>query len=85
MLVAIAESRDKTPAQIAIRWILQKGITTIPKSVRDDRIAENCDVYDFALSEDEMLAIDQLDTGQRIGPDPVVFAPMGGVPSSMRP
>lgn len=82
LLVAIAETYDKSPAQIAIRWILQKGITTIPKSVHDERIAENCAVYDFALSEDEMLAIDRLDTGYRIGKDPHDFASMGRAPRS---
>ena len=84
LLVAIAETYGKSPAQVAIRWILQKGITTIPKSVHPERIAENCAVYDFALTSDEMRAIDDLDAGYRMGPDPVVFAPMGGVPSSAR-
>jgi len=84
LLVAIAETYDKSPAQIAIRWILQKGITTIPKSVHDARIAENCDVYDFALSDDEMLAIDRLDAGYRIGKNPHDFASMGAVPRSTR-
>ena len=83
LLIAIAEGHNKTPAQVSIRWVLQKGITTIPKSVQEPRIAENCAVYDFELSEDEMMAIDALDTGHRLGPDPDVFAPMGGVPSSM--
>jgi len=84
LLVAIAEDHVKSPAQVSIRWILQKGITTIPKSVHEHRIAENCDVYDFELSDDEMNAIDQLDTRHRIGPDPNVFAAMGGVPGSAR-
>ena len=84
LLVAIAETYDKTPAQIAIRWILQKGITTIPKSVHDARIAENCAVYDFALSDDEMLAIDWLDAAYRIGKNPHDFASMGAAPQSRR-
>jgi len=69
-LVAIAQRHGKTPAQVSIRWILQQSITTIPKSVHSDRIAENADVFDFELSEEEMTAISGLDTGQRIGPDP---------------
>ena len=50
-LVDIAQRHRKTPAQISLRWILQQGITTIPKSVHSDRIAENADVYGFALSD----------------------------------
>jgi len=83
-LVAIGEKYDKTPAQVAIRWILESGITTIPKSVHEHRIAENCDVYDFCLTEEERQSIDELDSGHRIGPDPETFAPLGGVPSSLR-
>lgn len=69
-LVAIAQRHDKTPAQVSIRWILQQGITTIPKSVHSQRIAENAAVYDFELSAEEMATIAGLDAGQRIGPDP---------------
>ncbi len=72
-LVEIAQRHRKTPAQISLRWILQRGITTIPKSVHSDRIAENADVYGFALSEQEMALIAGLDTGTRIGPDPDRF------------
>jgi diketogulonate reductase-like aldo/keto reductase len=73
-LVEIAQRHRKTPAQISLRWILQQGITTIPKSVHSDRIAENADIYDFALSDAEMEAIAQLDTAERIGPDPDRFS-----------
>lgn len=76
-LVQIASRHEKTPAQVAIRWILQKGVVTIPKSVHTHRIAENCDVYDFELSPDEMAAIERLDTGQRIGGDPDTYAAAG--------
>ena len=72
-LVGIAQRHRKTPAQISLRWILQQDITTIPKSVHSDRIAENAGVYDFALSEEEMRTIARLDTGERIGPDPDRF------------
>jgi len=72
-LVAIAQRHRKTPAQISLRWILQRGITTIPKSVHSDRIAENADIYGFVLSEEEMAVIAGLDTGERIGPDPDRF------------
>jgi len=69
-LVEIAQRHRKTPAQVSLRWILQQGITTIPKSVHSERIAENADVYDFEISEEEMAVISRLDAGQRIGPDP---------------
>jgi diketogulonate reductase-like aldo/keto reductase len=69
-LVQIAQRHRKTPAQVSLRWILQQGITTIPKSVHSERIAENADIYDFALSDDEMAIVTALDTGERIGPDP---------------
>jgi diketogulonate reductase-like aldo/keto reductase len=76
-LVQIASRHGKTPAQVSIRWILQKGMVTIPKSIHPSRIAENCDVYDFELSSEEMALIDTLDTGQRIGPNPDTFASFG--------
>jgi diketogulonate reductase-like aldo/keto reductase len=72
-LAEIAQRHRKTPAQISLRWILQQDITTIPKSVHSDRIAENADVYGFTLSDAEMAAIFELDTGERIGPDPDRF------------
>jgi diketogulonate reductase-like aldo/keto reductase len=69
-IAGIAEVHGKTAAQVALRWILQHGVTTIPKSVHRERIAENADVYDFDLSDDEMAAIDALDRGERLGRDP---------------
>lgn len=71
-LVAIAERHAKTPAQVALRWILQKGATAIPKSVHRERIAENADLFDFSLSDEEMRAIDLEDRGRRFGPHPDV-------------
>lgn len=52
-----------------LRWHLQEGRSAIPKSVTPARIAENFDVFDFALSADELARIDALDTGVRSGPD----------------
>ena len=74
-LVEIGDAHGKSPAQVSIRWILQMGYVAIPKSVHAERVAENADVFDFELSDDEMEAIDRLDAGERIGPDPDV---MGG-------
>jgi 2,5-diketo-D-gluconate reductase A len=66
----IAKAHGKTPAQVMLRWHLQEGRSAIPKSTKPHRIAENFDVFDFALSDDELAAIDALDTGMRGGPDP---------------
>ncbi|MEV0055571.1 aldo/keto reductase [Saccharopolyspora shandongensis] len=69
-LTEIAARHGKSPAQVVIRWHLQLGNIVIPKSVTPSRIRENIDVFDFALSEDEMTAIAALDRGLRTGPDP---------------
>lgn len=69
-IAAVAQSHGKTPAQVMLRWHLQQGRSAIPKSTNPARIAENFDVFDFELSEAELAAIDALDTGVRIGPDP---------------
>jgi diketogulonate reductase-like aldo/keto reductase len=66
----IAARHGRTPAQVVLRWHLDSGLATIPKSVRPHRIAENFDVFGFALSADEVAAIDAIDTGVRGGPDP---------------
>lgn len=69
----LAEKHDKTVAQIIIRWDLQKGISTIPKSVHKERIEENADVFDFELSRKEMEQIDSLDRNERKGAHPDDF------------
>jgi diketogulonate reductase-like aldo/keto reductase len=53
-----------------LRWHLQQGRSAIPKSTKAARIAENFDVFDFDLSDEELAAIDALDTGVRGGPEP---------------
>ncbi len=72
-IVQIAEARSKTPGQVVIRWHLQLGNVVIPKSVTPARIAENFDVFDFELSDQQMQQIDRLDAGRRTGPDPDTF------------
>ncbi len=72
-LVAIARAHGVTPAQVAIRWVLQKGYSAIPKSVHESRIAENADVFTFALDEVQMETIDALDRGGRLGKDPHTY------------
>jgi diketogulonate reductase-like aldo/keto reductase len=69
----IAKKYDKTPAQIALRWDLQHGVVTIPKSVHANRIAENAQIFDFELSQTDMKELDALDEGKRVGPDPDNF------------
>lgn len=66
----IAASHGKTPAQVMLRWHLQEGRSVIPKSVTASRIAENFDVFDFALTAEQLRQIDGLDRGVRGGPDP---------------
>jgi len=69
-ITSIAAGHGRTPAQVVLRWHLQLGNVVIPKSVTPARIRENLDLFDFALSADEMDAIAALDRGLRTGPDP---------------
>ena len=64
-LVEIAEAHGVTPAQVVIRWHLEHEIVVIPKSTNPDRIAENFDVFGFALAADEIAALDDLGSGAR--------------------
>ena len=70
VIVDIAHAHTKSPAQVMLRWHVQQGRSAIPKSTKPHRIAENLDVFDFDLTNDEIAAIDALDTEQRGGPDP---------------
>jgi len=69
----IAAHHERTPAQVILRWHLQVGNVVIPKSATPERIRENFELFDFALSEDDMAAIERLDAGERVGPDPGSF------------
>jgi 2,5-diketo-D-gluconate reductase A len=72
-LVRIAASLDRTPAQVTLRWHLQRGDIVFPKSVTRSRVEENFALFDFELSGDDMADITALDRGERTGPDPDTF------------
>ncbi|MFJ7949820.1 aldo/keto reductase [Streptomyces sp. NPDC096354] len=63
VLSEIGEKYGKSVGQVVLRWAVQRGVASIPKSVRPERMAENLDVFDFALTDDEMASIATLDTG----------------------
>ncbi|MCY1674961.1 aldo/keto reductase [Pseudarthrobacter sp. SL88] len=71
----IAAEHGKTPAQVMLRWHLQQGRSVIPKSTNAQRIAQNIDVFDFALVDDDLNVINALDRGVRGGPDPDAVDP----------
>jgi diketogulonate reductase-like aldo/keto reductase len=73
-IATIAAHNERTPAQVVLRWHLQLGNVVIPKSATPERIRENFELFDFALSEDDMAAIERLDAGERTGPDPATFS-----------
>lgn len=72
-LVRLAEKYGKTPAQLVLRWDLDHEVVTIPKSVHRERIEENAQIFDFEITPEDMAAIDALDRGERLGPDPDNF------------
>lgn len=69
----LAAKHLKTPAQVLLRWQLQKGHIPIPKSKDSNRIKENCNVFDFELTSEDMLLLDALDSNLHIGADPYTF------------
>jgi len=69
----LAAKYNKTIAQIVLRWDLQKGVVTIPKSSKKERIIANSDLFDFELSEEDIQLLDGLDKGKRFGPNPDNF------------
>ncbi|NMO96366.1 aldo/keto reductase [Paenibacillus lemnae] len=73
VLSKLAEKYGKTAAQIILRWDLQNGIIVIPKSVKEHRIRENSDIFDFELSAEDMEVIDSLNQNKRFGSDPDEF------------
>ena len=73
VLKEIAERHQKSIAQVILRWDLQHGVVTIPKSTKEHRIVENATIFDFELSKEDMERIDGLNQNHRVGPDPDNF------------
>ncbi|MFC0681010.1 aldo/keto reductase [Lysobacter korlensis] len=65
-----AQAHGKTPAQVVLRWHLQRDVIVFPKSTHSERLRQNFDLFDFELTNEELAAIDALDRGERIGGDP---------------
>ncbi|MGG1551903.1 aldo/keto reductase [Paenibacillus ferrarius] len=70
VLKEIAGKYGKSAAQVILRWDIQNGVVVIPKSITPHRILENAQIFDFALSSEDMAQIDALNLNKRIGPDP---------------
>lgn len=63
ILTKIGQKYGKTPAQVALRWNVQRGVVVIPKSIHRNRIEQNIDIFDFSLNESDMAEIAKLDIG----------------------
>ncbi|OOC59148.1 aldo/keto reductase [Paenibacillus ihbetae] len=73
VLAQIAEKYGKTTAQVILRWDIQNGVIVIPKSIKEHRIRENANIFDFELSAEDMAAIDGLNENKRFGSNPDEF------------
>uniref|UniRef100_A0A7D6GT79 Aldo/keto reductase n=2 Tax=Natrinema zhouii TaxID=1710539 RepID=A0A7D6GT79_9EURY len=69
VLVSIGEQYSKSAAQVVLRWLIQRGIVAIPKSVHEERIVENFDIFDFELSNEDMNTISELNESESLFPD----------------
>ena len=70
ILKDIAARCNKSVAQVILRWDLQSGVVTIPKSINEERIKQNADIFDFELSQEDMEKIDALNNNERVGSNP---------------
>ena len=73
VVATVADSVERTPAQVVLRWHIQRGDVVFPKSVTPVRMEENFAIFDFTLDVEAMAALDDLDRGERTGPDPDTF------------
>ena len=81
LLASIGKKYNKTIAQVILRWLTQRGVVVIPKSVHKDRIVENFNIFDFKLSAEDMASISTLDTGKSLfldHRDPAIVKWLGG-------
>jgi 2,5-diketo-D-gluconate reductase A len=81
LLKEIAEAHGKSVAQVVLRWLIQRDVVVIPKSVRPERMAENFEVFDFALTDEQMVKIATLDTDESLffdHRDPAMVSRLGG-------
>lgn len=72
-IAKIAEKYGKSNSQVILRWDIQNEVITIPKSVHKERMAQNADIFDFSLTDEEMQIINAMNLDKRVGPDPEVF------------
>ena len=79
MLKAIAEKHGRTVGQVVLRWLNQRNVVVIPKTVRKERMIENFSIFDFTLTEQEMQAIAGLDTGKSPIYDDMDLATVKGI------
>lgn len=77
VITGIAKEHDRTPAQIVLRWHVQRGDIIFPKSVTRSRVEENFELFDFELSDSDMGLITALNKDHRTGPDPDTFNSVG--------
>jgi 2,5-diketo-D-gluconate reductase A len=77
VITGIAKDHDRTPAQVVLRWHVQRGDIVFPKSVTRSRVEENFELFDFQLSDGDMGVISALNRDQRTGPDPDEFNWLG--------
>ena len=73
VIVSIAEKVQKSPAQVTLRWHIQRGDIVFPKSVTRTRVEENFNIFDFELADDDIQSISELNKNERTGPDPDTF------------
>ncbi|GGN98010.1 aldo/keto reductase [Saccharibacillus kuerlensis] len=69
----LSEKHGKSPAQILLRWVLDKGVIVLTRSVKESRIVENADIFDFVLTPEEISSLEALNKNERTGPDPDNF------------
>ena len=70
LILQLAEKYGRTPAQIVLRWDLQKDVITIPKSITPNRTEENANIFDFQLEKEDVIKLDQRNKDYRFGSDP---------------